>query len=121
MSLDVQIPEFGFETDADLLRETLTILLDNAIKYTTEGTVTIGYEMIRNDFVKFVISDTGIGIPKDEYENIFSRFYRVSNSINQNTSGSGIGLSIAQHYVALLGGELQFESKVDKGTRNNFV
>jgi len=116
LSLDVQIPEFGFETDADLLRETLTILLDNAIKYTTEGTVTIGYEMIRNDFVKFVISDTGIGIPKDEYENIFSRFYRVSNSINQNTSGSGIGLSIAQHYVALLGGELQFESKVDKGT-----
>ncbi len=116
LNLDVQTPEFGFETDADLLKETLIILLDNALKYTLAGTVTFGYEMIRNDFVKFTISDTGIGIPKEEFENIFSRFYRVSNSINQTTSGSGIGLSIAQHYVALLGGELQFESKVDKGT-----
>ena len=116
LNLDVQTPEFGFETDSGLLSETLSILLDNAVKYTLAGTVTFGYEMVRNDFVKFSISDTGIGIPKEEYENIFSRFYRVSNSINQTTSGSGIGLSIAQHYVALLGGELMFESKVDKGT-----
>lgn len=116
LTLDVQTPEFGFETDSSLLKETLTILLDNALKYTLTGTVTLGYEMVRNDFVKFIISDTGIGIPKEEYENIFSRFYRVPNTINQTTSGSGIGLSIAQHYVALLGGELQFESKVDKGT-----
>jgi len=116
LNLDVQTPEFGFDTDAGLLKESLTILLDNAVKYTLAGTVTFGYEMIRNDFIKFTISDTGIGIPKEEYENIFSRFYRVPNNINQTTSGSGIGLSIAQHYVALLGGELLFESKEDKGT-----
>lgn len=116
LNLDVQTPEFGFDTDSSLLAETLTILLDNAVKYTLAGTVTFGYEMVRNDFVKFSIKDTGIGIPKDEYENIFSRFYRVANHINQTTSGSGIGLSIAQHYVALLGGELLFESKEEKGS-----
>ncbi|HPF51948.1 MAG TPA: PAS domain-containing sensor histidine kinase [Draconibacterium sp.] len=116
LRLDVQTPGFGFESDDNILKEILTILLDNAVKYTMAGTIDFGYEMIRNDFIKFYIKDTGIGIPKEEYENIFSRFYRVSNSINQTTSGSGIGLSIAQHYVALLGGELLFESKEEKGT-----
>ncbi len=116
LKLEVMNPEFGFSTDIDLLKEVLTIIIDNAVKYTPAGVVTIGYEMVRNEFVKFVISDTGIGIPKDEFEHIFSRFYRIPNTINQSTSGSGIGLSIAQHYVALLGGELQFDSKVDNGS-----
>ena len=62
------------------------------------------------------MADTGIGIHEEDYEHIFSRFYRVQNKINQTTSGSGIGLPIAQHYVTLLGGELEFESKVDKGS-----
>ncbi|WP_340112819.1 sensor histidine kinase [Maribellus mangrovi] len=114
--LDVMNPEFGFSTDANLLKEALTIITDNAVKYTAAGTVTIGYEMIRNEYVKFIVTDTGIGIPEEEFENIFSRFYRIPNSINQTTSGSGIGLSIAQHYIALLGGELQFNSTVDKGS-----
>ena len=65
----------------------------------------------------FTVSDTGIGIPNEEFEHIFSRFYRIPNSINQNTSGSGIGLSIAQHYIALLGGELQFSSEENKGSK----
>jgi len=116
LKLDVHNTEFGFSTDATLLKEALSILVDNAVKYTLAGQVTLGYEMVLNDRVKFIVSDTGIGIPKEDYENIFSRFYRVPNSINQSTSGSGIGLSIAQHYIALLGGELQFESKIDHGT-----
>jgi len=116
LKLDVHNPEFGFSTDPTLLKEALTILVDNAVKYTLTGMITVGYEMVLNDRVKFIVSDTGIGIPKEDYENIFSRFYRIPNSINKSTSGSGIGLSIAQHYIALLGGELQFESKVDKGS-----
>jgi PAS domain S-box-containing protein len=116
LNLEVMNPDFGFSTDVDLLKEALTIIIDNAVKYTSAGTVCIGYEMIRNDYVKFVVTDTGIGIPKDEFEHIFSRFYRVPNPVNQTTSGSGIGLSIAQHYIVLLGGELQFDSKVDKGS-----
>jgi signal transduction histidine kinase len=113
---EVANPEFGFETDSELLKETLSILVDNAIKFTPSGLVTLSYEMVRNDHIKFIVKDTGVGIPKDDFENIFSRFYRVQNAINQTTSGSGIGLPIAQHYVSMLGGELQFESQVDKGS-----
>lgn len=116
LNSDVATPDFGFLTDPDLLKEVITILVDNAIKYTSAGQVTFGFEMIRNDFIKFFVSDTGIGIPEEDYEHIFSRFYRVQNKVNQTTSGSGIGLPIAQHYVTLLGGELEFESKVDKGS-----
>lgn len=116
INLDVPNSEFGFSTDEQLLSESISILVDNAIKYTPAGKVTLSYEMVLNDQVKFIVTDTGIGIPEEECEHIFSRFYRVPNPINQSTSGSGIGLSIAQHYIALLGGELQFESQVNKGT-----
>ncbi|MCF6357901.1 MAG: PAS domain-containing sensor histidine kinase [Draconibacterium sp.] len=123
LDLVISVPnqEFGFITDAKLLSEILAILVDNAVKYTMLGNITIDYEMIKNEQIKFIISDTGIGIPKEEFKNIFSRFYRLENKINETTSGSGIGLSIAQHYVALLGGELEFESTINTGTTFTFT
>ncbi len=116
LNIDVPNSAFGFVTDRRLLLESLQILVDNAVKYTAGGEIYLGYEMMRNEMVKFMVSDTGIGIPQEEFMNIFSRFYRVKNEINDITSGSGIGLSIAQHYIQLLGGELQFESVPGKGT-----
>ncbi|HYQ57742.1 MAG TPA: PAS domain-containing sensor histidine kinase, partial [Draconibacterium sp.] len=116
LDVDVATMDFGFSTDSKMLKEVLTILVDNAVKYTPAGQVSFGFEMIRNDFIKFFVADTGIGIPEEDFEHIFSRFYRVQNSINQTTSGSGIGLPIAQHYATLLGGELEFESKPGKGS-----
>lgn len=116
LNIDVPNSEFGFVTDKRLLMESLQILVDNAVKYTPEGKIYMGYEMLRNELVKFTVSDTGIGIPQEEMMNIFSRFYRIKNEINEITSGSGIGLSIAQHYIQLLGGELQLESTPGKGT-----
>ena len=121
LMVDVQNKEFGFETDATLLKESLEIFVDNALKYTEKGTVKFGYEMIMNEAVKFFVSDTGIGIPDEEKEHIFSRFYRVKNDINRTTSGSGIGLPIAQHYIQLIGGELQLESSPNKGTTLSFI
>ncbi len=121
LNIDVANSEFGFDTDNDLLKEALTILVDNAVKFTPSGLINFGYEMIRNDQIKFFVKDTGVGIPKDDFDNIFSRFYRVQNSINQSTSGSGIGLPIAQHYISLLGGELEFDSNVDKGSEFWFI
>jgi signal transduction histidine kinase len=117
LKIDVPNKEFGFETDPNLLGEALSLLVDNAVKYTLKGDIHIKYEMVRNEWVKFTISDTGIGIPADEFEHIFDRFYRIQNEINGATSGSGLGLPIVQHYVALLGGELEFESELKKGTR----
>jgi PAS domain S-box-containing protein len=121
MNMDVPNPVFGFITDAQLLREALSILIDNAIKYTLKGEVVFGYEMIRNEAVKFEVSDSGIGIPPEETENIFSRFYRVKNKVNETTSGSGIGLPIAQHYIKIMGGELEMESKPGVGSKFWFV
>lgn len=117
LKIDVPNKEFGFETDPNLLGEALSLLVDNAVKYTLKGDIHIKYEMVRNEWVKFTISDTGIGIPANEFEHIFDRFYRIQNEINGATSGSGLGLPIVQHYVALLGGELEFESELKKGTR----
>jgi signal transduction histidine kinase len=67
------------------------------------------------------VSDTGIGIPDNEFKNIFNRFYRLTNNINESTSGSGLGLSIAQHYVEKLGGKLEFESTQNMGTKFFFT
>jgi PAS domain S-box-containing protein len=119
LNLKFNVPnkEFGFETDPYILGEVLSLLVDNAVKYTMKGEINIDYEMIRNEWVKFTISDTGIGIPENEHKYIFDRFYRVKNEINQTTSGSGLGLPIVQHYVALLGGELEFETTVGKGSK----
>lgn len=121
LNMDVPNPAFGFVTDPRLLRDSLTILLDNAVKYTPEGQVSFGYDMIRNQQIRFIISDTGIGIPEEEFENIFSRFYRIKNSINDTTSGSGIGLSIASHYIKILGGELEMKSETGAGTTFSFM
>ena len=117
LKLNVPNKEFGFETDPLILTEVISLLVDNAVKYTLKGEITIDYEMIRNEKVKFIISDTGIGIPPEEHENIFRRFYRVHNQVNNSTSGSGLGLAIVQHYVEMLGGELKFESNPGQGTK----
>ena len=119
LNLRIGVPnkEFGFETDQGILREIISLLVDNAVKYTEKGDIVVEYEMIRNEWVKFSVSDTGIGIPEEEFVNIFNRFYRINNKINETTSGSGLGLPIVQHYVALLGGELEFESKVNMGSK----
>jgi len=120
MYLDVPNTAFGFKTDSHLLKEILELLLDNAIKYTLKGEIWIKYEMERNEQVRFIVSDTGIGIQKDEIRNIFSRFYRIKNEINDMTSGSGIGLPIAKQYIKLLGGELSLDTAPGKGTTISF-
>ena len=117
LRIDVPNKEFGFETDPGILAEIISLLVDNAVKYTMKGEINIAYEMVRNEWVKFSVSDTGIGIPEDEFKHIFDRFYRIQNQINSTTSGSGLGLPIVQHYVALLGGELEFESAQGKGSK----
>jgi len=115
--IDVPNAEFGFETDNEILSEILSLLVDNALKYTLKGEIIIAYQMVRNEWVRFSVSDTGIGIPAEEHEHLFDRFYRVKNEINDVTSGSGLGLPIVQHYVALLGGELEFESRPGMGSK----
>lgn len=109
--------EVGFETDPNLLKESLQKLIDNAIRFTDEGAISYGYTYKNAATVEFFVEDSGPGIPDDEKENIFSRFYVIEKDRLAQKSGSGIGLSVAQHFVALLGGELKLDSRPGQGSR----
>jgi len=105
------------ETDEYLLRQLLTNLLDNAIKYTPKGG-RIGLKVNPiNESVLFEISDTGIGIPQEHIPRIFERFYRVDPARSREMGGTGLGLSIVKHIVNLHHGFVKVESTVDVGSK----
>ena len=85
---------------------------ENAVKFTPEkGKVSLAVEC-EDDVVKVIIADTGIGIPKEEQEKIFDRFYRVDKARSRELGGSGLGLSIAKWIVELHHGRIEVESEV---------
>ena len=114
------IYEPSFEEDSSILSDRLKIkqilsnLISNGIKYTLEGSVTFKARMGRN-LVVFDITDTGVGIPQDKLEEVFKPFVRIE-TYNQFAEGSGYGMSVVKGLVDLLGGEIQIESEVDKGS-----
>jgi len=102
--------------DKDMLKQLMRILLDNAIKYTPDGgSITLG---VRRDSRHCIltVSDTGAGISAEELPKIFDRFYRCDEARKAQTSGHGLGLSIARIIVVAHGGKLKVRSKVGVGT-----
>lgn len=91
-------------------------LLENAIEYSEESGKIFIYLTQSEDELIFKIEDTGIGISKEDQLRIFERFYRVSHSRQRNTGGSGLGLSLVQHYADLLGGYVKLSSDLGEGT-----
>jgi len=104
------------QSDKKIFRNVLNNLLSNAIKY-SDKTVTLEAE-IHDNHVSISIADRGIGIPKEEQEQLFKKYYRASNV--GNVKGTGLGLNIVQRYVALLNGEISFESN-DTGTTFSII
>ena len=96
------------------IKQILSNLLSNGVKYTLEGSVTFKARMGRN-LVVFDIIDTGVGIPQDKLEEVFKPFVRIE-TYNQFAEGSGYGMSVVKGLVDLLGGEIQIESEVGKGS-----
>ena len=97
------------------IKQILSNLISNGIKYTLEGSVTFKARMGRN-LVVFDIDDTGVGIPQDKLEEVFKPFVRIE-TYNQFAEGSGYGMSVVKGLVDLLGGEIHIESEVGKGTQ----
>lgn len=99
-----------------LICEIIYNLCDNAIKYNRKGGSVKVLIKDRGDFADISVSDTGIGIPADQKDRVFERFFRVDKSHSKEVGGTGLGLSIVKHAVKNLGGEISLESELGKGT-----
>jgi len=93
----------------------VTILIKNALKYTNQGTIEIGYQVDQGVLICYV-KDTGIGIRPDRIESIFDRFIQLNDKMNRSFEGSGLGLAISKAYVQMLGGTIEVESEENIGS-----
>lgn len=99
-------------SDYNRLNQVLSNLMNNAVKFTSQGSIRLGYTFMAPDRLRFYVKDTGIGIPQDKLGNIFDRFVKLSNFVQ----GTGLGLSICKHIVEHLGGVVGVESKLGQGS-----
>ncbi len=122
-SIDPLIPP-GLMGDDLHLRQILLNLVSNAIKFTDRGEVLLSIRVLRKTTesveIEFSVQDSGIGIPEDKLQYIFEGFSQAESSISRRFGGTGLGLAISKRLVVLMGGALQVESKIDKGSRFHF-
>ena len=99
------------------VQEIVYNLIDNSIRYNKEnGKVFISLKNLQNGRLEFSVEDTGIGIPKEDQQRIFERFYRVDKSHSRETGGTGLGLSIVKHAVQINKAKISLESNLNIGT-----
>lgn len=104
------------ETDQEKLKRIIINLLSNSIKYTpAQGNIHMAVEK-SNDHLTVSVSDSGVGIPKEDQSKIFNKFFRSQNVIKLAPDGTGLGLFIAKSLVEAMGGQINFKSKEGKGT-----
>ena len=108
--------------DADKIIQVLNNLIGNAIKFTpNSGTITVGAQLQNDREVVVTVQDTGVGIPEDELEKVFTKFYQTEERVATDVSGTGIGLSIAKEIVELHGGKIWVESESGHGAKFSFT
>ena len=103
------------ETDRNILDIILVNLLDNALKFTNNGYIELGYSLKENS-IAFFIKDTGVGIPSDRINAIFERFIQADLKITRAHEGNGLGLAIVKAYIEKLNGKIWIESEVGIGS-----
>ncbi|MEE2729853.1 MAG: MHYT domain-containing protein [Pseudomonadota bacterium] len=101
---------------SDRIRQVLTNLVGNAIKFTEQGAVTLDVEPAAKGMVRFRIVDTGIGIEADRLQSIFEPFTQADSSMNRRFGGTGLGTTISRQLVELMGGKLEAESRIREGS-----
>ena len=104
--------ELYMYTDVAKLSEIVDHLMQNAIKFTQKGSITLGFDLVKGDHVRIYVRDTGKGIAKEDQERIFERFVKIDEYI----PGTGLGLSVAKAHVQSLRGTLGVESELGKGS-----
>ncbi len=110
------LPEIS--ADRERIEQVLINIMSNSVKYTPDGgQITVQASKRDEDKIEIVIADNGIGIPKEDVERIFERFYRVEKSRTSETGGTGLGLAIAKEIINAHSGDITIESELDKGTK----
>ncbi|MBE9525356.1 MAG: response regulator [Proteobacteria bacterium] len=125
LNLQTGLPR-GIKTDATKLRQVLINLLSNAVKFTSEGTITLEVLEIKtpdksssSSSIKFIVADTGIGIPKEKHQSIFDAFKQAKDGIN--AGGTGLGLAISERLIQEMGGNsINLESEYGEGSSFSF-
>jgi PAS domain S-box-containing protein len=118
-----KLQEYGniINTDETILRQAITHLIDNSVKFTEQGLIEIGYEINDVSSVRFFVKDTGIGISSENHQLIFERFRQVDERSTRDFDGTGLGLPISKGLVNLLGGEIHVTSTKGIGSEFYFV
>ncbi|MBR0092984.1 MAG: response regulator [Lachnospiraceae bacterium] len=117
--IDDKVPDEMFG-DQDKIRQVLTNLVSNAVKYTDEGSVILHVRRIRRDgrdYLEMNVEDTGAGIREEEMEKLFTVFTRAALEENRNKPGAGLGLKISEELTHMMGGTIEVESEYGKGSR----
>ncbi len=124
MEIADQVPE-GLHGDPTRLRQVLLNLTGNAIKFTPQGSVTVAVELVDRSshemILRFLVRDTGVGIPAEAREHLFKPFTQADSSTARRFGGTGLGLAISHRIVELLGGEIGFESAPGSGSVFHFT
>ena len=113
MNIETADRDIRLTTHKDSVLKILTELLNNADKFTTEGTITIGCQMINSRFMGFYVADTGCGIAPADQERVFEPFVKIS----EFTDGLGLGLPLCRRLATLLNGEIVLDTHYSGGAR----
>ena len=124
VNVDDKIPS-RFMGDDIRIRQILVNLLNNAIKYTHEGVVTLEVRLLEiqenHALVNFLVKDTGIGIKEEDIPKLYIPFERIEEKRNRNIEGTGLGMNITMQILAMLGSRLEISSEYGKGSEFSFV
>lgn len=112
LSFAERLPQCVFHTDKNRLIQVLTNLVVNAIKFTSQGEIQIGYRLQDAHTLYFYVSDTGCGMSAEQCKHVFERFVKYNTFIQ----GTGLGLSICKMIIEKLGGEIGVQSESGKGS-----
>ena len=126
LDVDKNIPSILYG-DEIRIKQIITNILSNAVKYTKEGGITfkVGFEKIEEDpdsiRLHISVTDTGVGIKPEDMDRLFKAFERIDENKNRNVEGTGLGMSIAQSFLNMMGSHIEVESEYGKGSTFSFV
>ena len=106
------LPECYLYTDKNRFTQVISNFINNALKFTQQGCITLGYEQVSHQKIKFYVRDTGMGIPEEKQKSVFERFVKLNTFVQ----GTGLGLSICKSIVSQMGGEIGVESTEGVGS-----